>query len=98
MTVRQVPGAIWARRLSLAQRNGVTIVPWKAENGGNMSTDTLDLQAILRRIERLEAENRRLKRVGLFVAALAAVVFGMAQAKPKLSAGLRKSGLEAGGG
>jgi hypothetical protein len=47
-----------------------------------MATDTPEMQAIVQRIEKLEAENRRLKRVGLAVAVLTAVVFGMAQTKP----------------
>jgi hypothetical protein len=47
-----------------------------------MATDTPEMQAILQRIERLEAENRRLKRTVLGVALLAAVVLAMGQARP----------------
>jgi hypothetical protein len=47
-----------------------------------MPSDTHEMQAILHRIETLEKENRRLKRSGLAVVVLAAVVFGMAQTKP----------------
>jgi hypothetical protein len=39
-----------------------------------MATDTPEMQAILQRIERLEAENRRLRRAVLGVALLSIVI------------------------
>jgi hypothetical protein len=47
-----------------------------------MATDTPEMQAIVQRIEKLEAENRRLKRAVLGVALLAAAVLAMGQARP----------------
>jgi hypothetical protein len=40
------------------------------------------MQAVLRRVERLEKENRQLRRAALAVAVLAAAVLGMGQARP----------------
>jgi hypothetical protein len=48
-----------------------------------MAIDTPEMQAILQRIERLEADNRRLRRAMLGVALLAAVVLAMGQARPR---------------
>jgi hypothetical protein len=48
-----------------------------------MESDTPEMQAVLRRIETLEKENRRLWRTGLALAVLAVAVFGMGQTKPK---------------
>ena len=50
-----------------------------------MTSDTSELQAILRRIETLETANRRLRRVGVAVAVAVVVVLGMGQAKPSRS-------------
>ena len=47
-----------------------------------MVTDTPEMQAILQRIERLEAENRRLRRAALAVALAAVVALGMGQSQP----------------
>jgi hypothetical protein len=47
-----------------------------------MATDTPEMQAILQRIERLEAENRRLRRAALAVALAAVVALGMGQSQP----------------
>jgi hypothetical protein len=48
-----------------------------------MQTDSHEIQTILRRIETLEKEYRRLRRTGLALAVVAVAVFGMAQTKPK---------------
>jgi hypothetical protein len=44
-----------------------------------MTIDTPEMQAILQRIERLEAENRRLKRLGVLALVLLGAIFLMAQ-------------------
>lgn len=47
-----------------------------------MPKEKLELNEILARLEKVESENRILKRAGLVAVLLASVVFAMAQAKP----------------
>ena len=56
-----------------------------------MTSDTPELQAILRRIETLETANRRLRRTGLAIALVAVVVLGMAQVRPSRSVEAQES-------
>ena len=58
----------------------------------------IELQDVLRRVETLEIENRRLKRAVLTLALLAAVVLAMGQARPNRSVEANEFALKDGAG